>query len=264
MNDDRDYRIAAVDRSLRVMEALAERPDQGVTDIAQRLGLTKSIVFRILATLQARGFAYRDPDRAVWSLGYRLSVLGERSGPSRGLLQAARPIMEALRDTTNENVNLIVRDGHQSLVVATYEGRHRMRLFAQAGRHGPLHAGGGSLLLLAYAPTDIQDAVMEAGLERFTDRTITDPAALRQTLDRIRRNGWNIAQSDLDDGAFSIASPIRGVNGEVIAALSVAGAQTRFDEDRRDLYLTAVQDAAHRISRRLGLAPEDAVDSRAA
>ncbi len=253
ISEPRTYRIAAIDRALSVMEALAERPDQGVTEIATRLGMTKSIVFRILQTLEARGFVYREPERALYSLGFRLAVLGERAGGETGLVQAARPVMDALRDETNENVNLIVRDGDRALVVTTREGRHSIRLFAQAGRHGPLHAGGGSMLMFAFAPPEIREAILSAPLQSFSPQTITDPDAVRERLERIRERGWHIALNDLDEGAFSVAAPIRAADGEVIAAVSVAGAVARFDEERRERYLAAVSAAAEQISDRLGL-----------
>jgi IclR family KDG regulon transcriptional repressor len=264
MDEGPTYRIAAVDRALLVMEALAERPGEGVSELARRLGMTKTIVFRLLRTLESRGFAACDPDHATWSLGYRVAVLGERVGPTQGLYQAARPVMEALRDATSETINLVVRDGLQSLVVATREGRHPMRLFAQAGRHGPLHAGGGSTLLLAFAPADVQDAVLAGPLERFTPATVVDPAVLRRTLARARRAGWHIALSDLDDGAFSIAAPIRGAGEEAVAALSIAGAIARLDDDRRTRHLAAVQAAAARVSAKLAGRPGTAPHGRAA
>ncbi len=74
------YTIAAVDRALLVLEALADRPGQGLTQLSKSLGMTKSIVFRLLQTLEDRGFVFRDPDHAVFSLGYRIGVLGERVG----------------------------------------------------------------------------------------------------------------------------------------------------------------------------------------
>lgn len=253
----KDYRIAAVDRALLVLEALADQPDQGVTALAKSLGLTKSIVFRLLHTLEERGFVFRDPERAVYSLGYRVGVLGERVGREGSLLSAARPVMDALRDRTSENVNLVVRDGLRSLVVATREGLHSIRLFAQAGRNGPLHAGGGSLCILAFSEKSIIDQVLASPLEAFTPYTITDREKLRQALERIRTNGCNVAINDLDEGAFSVAAPIIAADGDVIAAISVAGAVVRFDEERREAYMQAVLAAAGEISQRLSLHRSD-------
>ncbi|MEM9047564.1 MAG: IclR family transcriptional regulator [Pseudomonadota bacterium] len=250
----KDYRIASVDKALSVLEALAEQPEQGVSALARHLGMTKSLVFRMLSTLEARGYVAREPRRAVYSLGFRVSVLGERTNRQTALMIAAIPEMEALRDVTSENVNLIVRDGQRSLVVATRDGRHAMRLFAEAGRFGPLHAGGGSTLLLAFAPRTLREQVLANGLPAFTASTETDPQTLAATLDRIRTQRWHIAQNDLDEGAFSVAAPIRGFAGEVVAALSIAGALARFDETRRGAYLAQVRDAADRISSHLGSA----------
>ncbi|SFT55407.1 IclR family transcriptional regulator [Mesorhizobium sp. YR577] len=255
MNDtsSNDYKIAAVDRALLVLEALADKPGQGVTSLSKSMGLTKSIVFRLLQTLEDRGFVFRDPEQAVYSLGYRIGVLGERVGRDGSLLFAARPVMDMLRDRTSENVNLVIREGLRSLVLATRSGHHSIRLFAQAGRNGPLHAGGGSLCILAYCDESVINAVLGSPLEAFTPYTITDPEKLRQTLSRIRTNGHNIALNDLDDGAFSVAAPIVGANGEVIAAISVAGAMVRFDEERRETYIRAAMDAAAEISSKLSL-----------
>jgi IclR family KDG regulon transcriptional repressor len=255
--EPRDYRIAAIDRAVSVVEALAEEPAQGVTSLAERLGLTKSLVFRILRTLEGRGVVVRDPDRAEYSLGFRMSLLGDRAARQNGLLFAAHPIMDDLQDATGENVNLVVRDGTKTMVIATREGRHSMRLFAHPGRHGPLHAGGGSQLLLAFAPPELRDAVLAAPLKRYTPRTVTDPAALARRLARIVEQGWNIAQDDLDEGAFSVAAPIRGIEDEVVAAISVAGPVARLDEERRHRNLAAAREAAERISQSLMSGPAE-------
>ncbi|MFN6977477.1 MAG: IclR family transcriptional regulator [Gemmobacter sp.] len=253
MTEHNDYTIAAVDRALRVLESLAEHPRQGVTALARHLGLTKTIVFRLLSTLEARGFVVREGDQALYSLGYRMGVLGERAGQQNMLLAAARPVMERLREETSENINLIVREGQQSLVLATLAGRHAIRIFALAGRHGPLHAGGGSLLMLAWAPHSVRNAVVSGPLQRYTVDTITDPAALWERLETIRSQDFNIAVNDLDEGAFSIAAPIRDTVGNVIAAISVAGAIARLDDDRQRRYLDLVRAAARDISGKLGI-----------
>lgn len=252
---ERNYQIAAVDRALLLLEAVAERPNQGVTDLARTLGLTKTIVFRLLHTLEERGFVVRAGPQPVYSLGHRVGVLGERAGKQNTLIVAARPVMESLREETSENINLTVREGRKSLVLATLAGRHAIRIFAQAGRYGPLHAGGGSLLLLAWAPQEVRDRLLDDPLEAFTPATITDRPVLRTLLADIRAKGHNISLNDLDDGAFSIAAPIRNADGDVVAAISVAGAVARLDDDRRTLYLTLVLQAAAEISGKLGIGP---------
>jgi len=247
----KSYRIEAVARALNVLEALGERPDQTLTFLAKDLDMTKSIVFRLLQTLEEQGFVQRDAERATFSLGYRMSILGERVGRNGALLQVAPPTMDALRDRTGENVNLVVREGLHALALATREGFHSIRLFAQSGRRGPLYAGGGSTLLLAFADPAAQERVLAGPLETFSPHTVTNPEKLREILLRIQTKGYHVALNDLDDGAFSVAAPIRGVGGEVIASLSLAGASVRLDEARRDSYIEEVLKSAGEISARM-------------
>jgi IclR family KDG regulon transcriptional repressor len=249
--EGRDYTIAAVDRAVNVLEALSQEPNLTLTGLAAKLDLTKSLTFRLLYTLQARGMVIRDADRQTYSLGYRLVFFGDRAQSHDMLLTVAGPIMDELCAATNENVNLVIRDGHACMCVATRESTHSMRLFAQVGRRGPLHAGGASTVLLAYAPTDVQEAVLSQPLKRFNAHTITSPEVLREMLDRIRRNGFHIARNDLDEGAFSLAAPIDDGSGHVIASVSVAGPVVRLDDARQARHIDLVTSAARRISQRL-------------
>lgn len=252
-SERKPYTIEAVARALRVLEALGDQPGRGVTALADELGLTKTIVFRLLQTLEEGGYVQRDESRAVYALGYRIAILGERVGRDGALLHVARPVMDGLRDATGENVNLVVREGLNAMALATREGLHSIRLFAQSGRRGPLHAGGASQLLLAFADEAVRERVLSGPLERYTPHTIIDPAQLSAALARIRASGCNVALNDLDDGAFSVAAPIRDGAGEVVAGLSVAGAAVRLDEARRGEYIDAVGKAADEISARLRL-----------
>ena len=241
MNAPRRYTIEAVDRALVVLERLAEQPGVGLTELSKQLGFTKTLTFRLVQTLEERGFVAKDREDGRYSLGYRMAYLGSCVDPQRSVVVAAAPVMDDLRDQTDENVNLLVREGARCLCVATRESRHSMRLFAHAGRRGPLHAGGGSTLLLAYAPEPVVDEVLAAPLQRYTDHTETDPDRLRAVLTTIRRNVFHLAQDDLDLGAFSIAVPIWGPGGDVVAALSVAGPVARLDAPRQQSHLACAR-----------------------
>ncbi|WP_136659916.1 IclR family transcriptional regulator [Nitratireductor sp. XY-223] len=252
MSDSRDYRIAAVDRALSVLEILSEKGELGVTEMAAELGMTKSLVFRILHTLEARGYVAKNETSSHYGLGYRAWHLGDEAAKKRGLLLVAEPQMDALRDRFNENVNLIVRDGLNALVVTTRESRHSMRLYAAPGRHGPLHAGGGSMVLLAFAPAEVQAEMLSGPLTHFASKTITDPVELQRKLARIALDGFHVTRNDLDEGAFSIAAPIYGPGRDVVAAISVAGPVARLDKDLQSRILKDVLASAAVISVGLG------------
>lgn len=250
---ERSYVIAAADRALMVLEVLALERELGVTEVAARMGVTKSLAFRLLHTLEARGYVARHPERRTYSLGYRVFYLGNALGHQDSLVQATAALMDELAALSHENVNLVVREGTSSMVVATRESPHQVRLFAEAGRRGPLHAGGASTVLLAYAPPEVQEAVLGSTLRAYSPATVTDPGTLRRVLDTIRAQGFHFARNDLDDGAFSIAAPIREASGRVVAAVSVAGPNSRLDEVTASRLQETVPAFAQRMSQALGM-----------
>jgi DNA-binding IclR family transcriptional regulator len=246
------YLIEAVDRALQLLEVLAEGRDLGVTEIAKRMGVSKTLVFRMLHTLEQRGYVIRDPARRTNALGYRVLHLANAVEHHNSLVGTANPILDELAFACRENVNFLIRDGLGCLCVATRESSHQIRLFAQVGRHGPLHAGGGSKVLLAFAPLEVRQTVLRSNLQMFTQRTITDPIELEGVLDRIRADGYHEATNDLDDGAFSVAAPVYGSGSEVVAALSIAGPVTRYDERIAQHHRKLVLEHAAKLSIKLG------------
>lgn len=246
------YKIAALDAALELLEAMARNPGVGVTRLAELTGSTKSHVFRMLYTLEQRGYVARNEATRGYNLGYRALLLGEQAKGQTDLVQVAKPLMDALTQKAAENTHLIVRAGSRSLTLAVSQGPHNLGLYAQPGRLGPMHAGGGSKVLLAHAPQDVQDEVLGSELEKFTDWTVVEPKRLRRILLEIRQSGYHVCEHDLDEGAFSVAAPIRDHSGEVVAAISIAGPVLRLDETRLEAHIEAVRQAAEDISVLIG------------
>lgn len=246
------YTIAAVDAALELLEALARNSGAGVTRLAELTGSTKSHVFRMLYTLEKRGYVARNESTRGYTLGYRAVLLGEEAKGQTNLMQAARPVMDSLMAKAAENTHLTVREGLHSLTLAVSQGPHNVGLFAKPGRLGPLHAGGGSKVLLAHAPEEVQEEILGGELERFSDWTVTEPDKLRRILLEIRQSGYHVCENDLDEGAFSVAAPIRDHRGEVTAAISIAGPVLRLDDKRLESHIKAVRQAAEDISRLIG------------
>lgn len=249
---DPRYLVATLDRGLNMLEYLAENPDVGVTELARRTGSTKSKAYRLLHTLEAHGYVRKDPEARTYALGYRTLFLAEHTHRQASLTRVAKAPMQRLAARTRENVHLIARDGADSICIALEESDQPLRLYAAVGRRGPLHAGGGSTVLLAHAPKAIREAVLAGPLEAYTDKTVTDPAQLRKVLADVRDRGWHHADEDVDPGAFALSVPLRDYSGEVVAALSVAGPCSRLDDDVAQRHLNVLREAAATISRELG------------
>lgn len=246
------YTVSSLDKALTILEMLANHPGSGVSEIAQRTESTKSQAFRLLYTLEQRGYVRKDGNSRTYTLGYRTLYLGDKSRQQNSIVQAARPVLDELSERCQENVHLILREGLSSVCVALRQSSQSLRLYAQVGRRGPLHAGGGSTLLLAFAPDEVREEVLASQLKTFTPVTETDPARLRELLAKIREQGFHEAKNDLDEGAYSIAAPIRDHRGQVVAALSIAGPIFRLTAESRRLHLDNVLKYADKVSHALG------------
>jgi len=246
------YRISAVDRAIGLLEVLAEEPGLGITELAERTGNTKSLVFRLLHTLEQRGYVHKDPQTRTFGLGYRTLFLADHTHRQSRLLGVADPFLDRLAEAARENVLLSVREGLASVCVAHREAPQPLRLYAQVGRSVPLHVGGGPKVLLAHAPAEVQRAVLTGALARYTAQSITDPETLARTLAEIRRTGSTVSIGELDADIFSIAAPVRNHSGEVVAALSIAGPVSRLNPKRRERYRALAIETAGDLSGALG------------
>ncbi len=237
---------------MNLLEAVAEHPGLNVTELANVTGNTKSLVFRLMFTLEQRGYVIKEPASRTYTLGYRPLFLAASAQDNVALIKVAGPFLDDLARRSGQQVNLLVRDGLHSVCVALRTARDSGRLYAQVGRRGPLHAGGGPKILLAFAPEEIREQVLSEPLQSFTPTTTTDRALLEERLTAIRETGRNESRGDLDANAFSFASAIHDRSGEVVAAVSVAGTLDRLEpgDDRKLPHLVA--EAAERISEAMG------------
>lgn len=246
------YVVSSVDRAIEILLTLAEKPDSGVTELAEATGNTKSLTFRLLHTLEQRGMVRKDAERRTYTLGYRALLLGDQSRRQSRLVSTAEPILAELSATTRENALLLVREDLHSICIAMHASPEPLRIFAAVGRLGPLHAGGGPKVLLAWAPQDVRERVISGALETFTDQSISDAEMLEARLQGIREAGHAISVSELDPNIFSIAAPVRDHSGAVIAALSINGPTARLNDQIQEDAARAVVSSADRLSRMLG------------
>ncbi len=249
--NSRDYSIAAVGRALDLLEALARIGPAPLAALAEAAGCTRTAGFRLLRTLQARGFAIQDESRGIWRLGARWGVLGRAAAQQGALAATAMPFLTELGKATGENVYLRIRDGMESETVAIYHTDPSLRLYSEVGKRGPLHAGS-SRLLLAHAPEAVQTQVLAQRLPRFTPATRTDAAWIAADLQRIRARGYLVTSDEVVAGAVGIAAPVRDASGQIVATLFVSGPSMRMRPPRPRALVPVVSDVAARLSQALG------------
>lgn len=244
--------MQSVDRVLTIMEILARDDWSGVTEIARELGIHKSTVFRLVSTLERRGFVEQHTQTQKYRLGFAVVRLANGVRAELDLAQFARPVAERLSERTGETVNLaMLEDGD---VVNVDQVNLSMATISVnwLGRRSALHATStGKVFLAAMAPEDF-DAYARRGLPRLTEHTITRLRELRRHLAEVTRRGYATGLEELEEGLHAVAAPIRMQDGSVVAALCVSAPSYRLPvEDVEDIG-KLVGAGALEVSRRLG------------
>ncbi|WP_105971247.1 IclR family transcriptional regulator [Streptomyces geranii] len=243
---------SAPDRLLSVLSAFDhEHPALSLTDISRRAGLTLTTTHRLVAALTDWGALERD-EAGVYHVGLRLWEVAALAPRGLALRQIALPYLEDLYEATHENVQLAVRDGGEVVYIEWLSGRSAVGVHIRVGARWPLHATGVGLVLLAHGDPDFQQTYCNAQLAAFTPHTITDPTRLRRLLAEVRRTGVAVSSRQVTDDALSVAAPVRGQGGGVVAAVSIVVPQA---DAQVPVLVPAVRLAARGISRALGWRP---------
>jgi DNA-binding IclR family transcriptional regulator len=220
-----------------------------LSSLARRAGLPLATAHRLTAELQRWGALDRLAS-GEYVIGRRLWDLGLLAPVQSGLRQAASPFMHDLYGATLATVHLAVRDGDQVLYVDRLAGHVSVPVVSKVGSRLPMHATGVGKVLLTYAPAEVKQSVL-SDLTRVTPYTITNPARLQAQLERIRIDGYATTGDEMSLGASSVAVPIHGPGGEVVAALGMVVPDLRRERSR---LVSALQVAARGITRTLASA----------
>ncbi|MCU0509973.1 MAG: IclR family transcriptional regulator [Anaerolineae bacterium] len=234
-----------------------DRPAWSLTELSARLDLPKSTLHRFLVGLERNGLVRRGHDDNKWRPGHRLVIWGSVASATNDIQQIAAPIMRELAETTRETILLTEYHVGEVVCMDKIETSHSVRIALDVGSRRAPHAGASSKVLMAYLPEDEVERIIEVGLPRYCERTITDPVALRSELERIRQCGYALSYEETDCGAWGIATPVRDWSGAVVAAVGLAGPTVRYSDDAAQRYVALCCDAADAISRRLGAGRAD-------
>jgi DNA-binding IclR family transcriptional regulator len=245
--------VRSVDRAAALLLALGEsHGEAGVTELARRLGLHKSTASRLLATLEKRGLVEQDDETGRYRLGLVVIRLAEKAERTLDLRAIAMPELDRLARATRETTGLGVADGDQFLTVAQADGPNLVAMGDWTGRGVPIHSVAAGKVLLAAMPEREILKLVRRGLDRFTDRTITQLEPLLEELARVRRRGYATAFGEFDAGLNGVAAPVHDARGQVTAAVDVWGPAFRITPRRMPELIGQVRASAAAVSVRLG------------
>ncbi|MEV0732637.1 MULTISPECIES: IclR family transcriptional regulator [Polymorphospora] len=225
----------SIQRALDVLETLStEAPEVGqtLTELADRLGLPKSTVARVLFNLESRGFVEQDGLRR-YRVGMRLFSIGGQALANSHLRVTSRPYLEDLTLRVGESSYLGVLDMQQVLYVDRIESPQPVKLLSPIGSHRPVNATAMGKALVAWMDeTDVRRLLKRTGMASRTRHTVTELDAFVEGLERIRADGVAVDVGEWDEGLTCVAAPVRSSNGAVVGALGISGPSWRLSGEQ--------------------------------
>jgi len=247
--------IQSVDRAFDVLDILASKHGLTLSEVAAELKQSPATIYRVLSTLQARNIVEADPVTQVWNIGPAAFQIGNAFVRRSSVVERSRPIMRDLMAQTGETANLGIEKSDRVIFVSQVETHETIRAFFPPGTQSPMHASGiGKALLAHYSEQRIRKLLKHHSLERFTDKTITDPKKLLQEMANVRAQGFAFDDEEKNLGMRCIASPILNFFGEAVAGISVSGPTHRITPERINSIGAIVSNAAKVLSKNLGAA----------
>lgn len=245
--------IQSVERACRILEHLAARGGSaGLSELARDMGLSRSTVHGLLATMQSHGVVAQDADKN-YILGIKLFELGNKAVSRLDLRNLAAPALQQLVDQFQETVHLVLNDGLEVVYIDKRESPQSIQIVSRIGQRLPAYCTAVGKVMLAYKPAAELDRLLEVvELRPMTRHTITDKQKLKEHLQEIRRQGYALDQEEIAEGLQCVAAPIWDYTNQVIAAMSIAGAAVRLKDEKMQRAIQAILQAAANVSRQLG------------
>jgi len=249
-----NYVIQSVSHAFDVLEQFYANVDEiGVTELSKRLKLHKNNVFRLLATLEARGYIEQNKVSENYRLGLKCPQLGQSFIHQMGLLLQARAILEDLAKSTHESAYVAVRKGSSIIPLDFVEPARAVRVVSFLGTVLPAHCTAAGKVHLVFEAEGSTGQSLPESLERYTDKTIVDCNRLREHMSKIGESGYAVECGEFNADVSAAAVPIRDYTRSLVGTLAVAGPIHRLSEETLHTDIApALLKAGAELSRRLG------------
>lgn len=243
---------ALIAKACDILEIVGKSPGEvSQVILAEKTGIPRATLYRIIAALSARGLIRADPVTQNYTLGFGFLELAQNAWSSSDLASIASVELRRLRDLTGETAYLAVQQGYHVLALGRFESAHPQRSKATLGALKPMHCTSQGKSILAHLTEAQVDMFLKQDLHAFTHRTITDPRQLKANLAIIRARGFAIDDEEIVLGTRCVGAPILDFDNRPVAAISVAAPTYRMNPDRAEQLGHEIADIARRISSQL-------------
>lgn len=244
--------IRAVDRALDVLLCFSpDSPELSMTQISEKVGMHKSTVHRLLATLENKHFVERDAITGLYQPGNSLLQMAFLTLGKNDLNEVAAPYMNQLHEKYRETITLSILDETDMVYIAVQESQQAVKLAAKPGQRLPAFSTASGKVTIAFSSAEIIKRIFDHGFPQLTEYTIKDPEKMHQIIQKVRERGFAYSEQEHEEGINAVAAPIFNKEKLPMAAIAVAGPAYRLPLDRMMEIGPAVLEAAKEITKEL-------------
>ncbi|MCU1597694.1 MAG: hypothetical protein QOK08_1185 [Actinomycetota bacterium] len=239
-----------VSKALRLLVMVGERmPGVTLSELARSAKYPTSTTYRLLRALAADGFVRYDENTKRYSLGPALFVLSQQASSQMDFHEITTPVLERLAHGTGDAVLLSVLDGDREMQIQSTRGTRSFQFLGHPGLHAPLHCTALGKVLVAFsAPAERERLLRRLPLFPVGPNAITDRRLFRKEIEKVRAQGWALADEEHEEGVRSIAMPVFGPEGVAIAAVSVVAPISRGPVSELQRHLPLLDEATRQLS----------------
>jgi DNA-binding IclR family transcriptional regulator len=246
-------KVQSVDKALLILRLLADKGrEMKLTEISDELDINKSTLHGIISTLKYHGYVDQDGKTQKYRLGLYLIELGEIAAGSLDIINITSPIIDQVSQKLRETVHIASLDNFEVVYVNKRESNQSMRIFTSIGSRNPAYCTGVGKAILAFQDDEIVNELIPDKLEQFTPNTITDRREFKNSLKKIKENGYAFDKEEFSVGLTCVAAPIFDSTGKAKYAISVSGPTVRMTEEKVRESIEIIREAALEISRKIG------------
>lgn len=240
-------KIDSLSQALHLLQIVADNPNTGLSELARLSELNKSRAYRMLCTLAEHNFVIQNEDSS-YQLGHQLLTLGHIAKSQSSWLNIAESVIEPLTAEFNENIQIRIRENLEIVQVWRRVSSQPLQVRSEAGNRRRLGAGAAGKVLLAFAPEEVKE-------DFFSTQSTEQTQALQEKVQQVQQYGFYISNGDLTEGVCAIAVPLYDAQKQCIACLSLSAPISRMPQERLQLILNRLKEAADTLFIRLGGLP---------
>ncbi|PAR30637.1 DNA-binding transcriptional regulator KdgR [Vibrio metoecus] len=251
--DKQPESVSSVMKTFGILQALATQKDIGISDLAQRLMMSKSTVYRFLQTMKTMGYVSQEGETENYSLTLKLFELGAAALEYVDLVELADVEMRRISDLTMEALHLGALDGDGIIYIHKIDSKYNLRMQSRIGRRNPLYSTAiGKVLLAERNEEEVRQILADVEFTQSTENTHSDVDSLLEELPVVKEQGFAQDNEEQEVGLRCLAVPVYDRFNRVVAGMSVSLPTIRFTEEKQVEYVQELHQAAARISAKLG------------